>query len=39
VTVVPVLIAVAVLSAIGPERRDAVFGRQDADAAIGHSAV
>jgi SHS family lactate transporter-like MFS transporter len=34
VTIIPVLIAVAVLAAIGSERRDAVFGRQDAEAAL-----
>jgi SHS family lactate transporter-like MFS transporter len=35
VTIIPVLIAVAVLAAIGSERRDAVFGREDAAAAVG----
>jgi SHS family lactate transporter-like MFS transporter len=34
VTIIPVLIAVAVLAAIGSERRDAVFGQQDAEAAL-----
>jgi MFS transporter, SHS family, lactate transporter len=29
VTIIPVLIAVAVLAALGPERREAVFGRQE----------
>jgi SHS family lactate transporter-like MFS transporter len=29
VTIIPVLIAVAVLAALGPERRHAVFGRQE----------
>ena len=28
VTIIPVLIAVALLSAFGPERRDAVFGSE-----------
>jgi MFS transporter, SHS family, lactate transporter len=38
VTIIPVLIAVAGLAAIGSERRDAVFGQQDVEAAVGQRA-
>jgi SHS family lactate transporter-like MFS transporter len=34
VTIIPVLIAVAALAAVGSERRDAVFGREDAAAPV-----
>ena len=34
VTIIPVLIADAVLAAVGSERRDAVFGQQDVEAAV-----
>jgi SHS family lactate transporter-like MFS transporter len=35
VTIIPVLVVVAALSAVGPERRQAVFGREDVEAAVG----